>query len=200
MTESNLQQDRVRGEFVPDVVYDVIIIGSGIGGGILADALSDMGRHTLVLEAGGLLYPTHITNLPGDWSVLPMQHQVGHFTNKPGSNLLFGVQMNLGGRSVFWAGLIPRMHDWELQSWPDTIRHYLQSTGYPRAETLMRKQRTLGPFQNLLIDRLGDHFANYHVEALPRSRHQPHLDPNNQPANWQMMIYGGSGSRPTSGH
>jgi len=71
-----------------------VVIGSGMGGGVLADALSDAGRPVLVLEAGSLLYPTHITNLPGDWARLAPHHQVGHFINEPGSEFLFGVQMN----------------------------------------------------------------------------------------------------------
>ena len=182
-SETNLQQDRVRGDYTSETLYDVIIIGSGMGGGILADALSDMGKRTLVLEAGGLLYPTHITNLPGDWSPLPGQHQAGHFINEHDSGLLFGVQMSFGGRSVFWSGIIPRMHDWELESWPVAIREFLRTTGYPRAETLMRKQRTLGPFQNLIVRRLGERFADYQVENLPRSRHQPNLDENQLQAN-----------------
>src|SRR5262245_6842574 len=47
-----------------DQPYDVIVIGSGIGGGILADEVSDLGFRVLVLEAGGLLFPTHVANLP----------------------------------------------------------------------------------------------------------------------------------------
>jgi len=34
-----------------------------MGGGILADALSDLGVSTLLLEAGTLIYRSHITNL-----------------------------------------------------------------------------------------------------------------------------------------
>lgn len=53
--------------FAPDLEgqnYDVIVVGSGIGGGTLAEALSDRGLRTLVLEAGSYLFPTHIANLP----------------------------------------------------------------------------------------------------------------------------------------
>ena len=63
-----LAQDGVPRNTREDILYDVIIIGSGMGGGSLADALSDAGIKTLVLEAGGLTLPTHMTNLPGDWS------------------------------------------------------------------------------------------------------------------------------------
>ena len=174
---SKLQQDAVPGNTDESVEYDVVVIGSGMGGGVLADALSDAGQRVLVLEAGSLLYPTHITNLPGDWSRVPSHHQVGHFTNEPGSGFLFGVQLNFGGRSVFWSGLIPRMHAWELASWPQNVRAYLAGAqGYPRAEKLMRKQKTLGRFQKQMVSEMKTAFSDHHVEDLPRSRHQPNLD------------------------
>ena len=174
------QQDAAPANGDESVTYDVILVGSGMGGGILADALSDSGKSVLVLDAGSLLYPTHITNLPGDWGRLPAHHQVGHFNNEPGSDFLFGVQMNLGGRSLFWSGLIPRMHDWELAAWPRSIRESLTAPGgYARAETLMRKQRTLGRFQNRVVTGLRAAFPDWEIEDLPRSRHQPNLDAQN---------------------
>ena len=97
-----------------------------MGGGTLADALSDAGVKTLVLEAGGLRLPTHMNNLPGDWKRTAQHHQVGHFTNEPGSGFLPGVHLSLGGRSVYWSGLIPRMHDWELAFWPEPVREFLK--------------------------------------------------------------------------
>src|ERR671913_1897264 len=46
--------------------FDIIIIGSGIGGGVLADDLADRlstQKRILVLEAGSFLYPTHVYNV-----------------------------------------------------------------------------------------------------------------------------------------
>lgn len=45
--------------------FDFIIIGSGIGGGILADDLADRLGHShriLLLDAGSFIYPTHVYN------------------------------------------------------------------------------------------------------------------------------------------
>ena len=194
--DSKLQQDAVPSNTDETIEYDVVVVGSGMGGGILADALSDSGKRVLVLEAGSLLYPTHMTNLPGDWSRLPSHHQVGHFTNEPGSDFLFGVQMNFGGRSVFWSGLIPRMHAWELAAWPQKVRTYLASgDGYDRAERLMRKQRTLGNFQNEIVAALRNAFPNHHIEDLPRSRHQPNLD---QRTNLENVIEASTGTFSTA--
>ncbi len=174
------QQDAAPANGDESVIYDVIVVGSGMGGGVLADALSDGGKSVLVLDAGSLLYPTHITNLPGDWGRLPAHHQVGYFTNEPNSDFLFGVQMNLGGRSVFWPGLIPRMNEREMDGWARRIRESLNAPdGYARAETLMRKQRTLGRFHNRVTEELRVAFPAWKIEDLPRSRHQPNLDAQN---------------------
>ncbi len=177
------QQERMRANHRQDRTYDVVVIGSGFGGGVLADALSDLGRSVLVLEAGSLVYPSHTTNLPGDWPALANYHQVGNFANEPGSDFLFGVQMNLGGRSVFWSGLIPRMRDWELQFWPAPVRAHLAGVGYPQAEALLRKRRTLGPFQRSTVQALAGRFPDHLVTDLPQSLHQPNLGPGDQLGN-----------------
>lgn len=174
--ETKRIQEAVPRNTREDILYDVVIIGSGIGGGTLADALSDSGVKTLVLEAGGLTFPTHITNLPGDWTRLTDHHKVGHFVNEPGSDFLPGVHLSLGGRSVYWSGLIPRMHDWELQFWPDEIKGFLSEGGYDPAETLMRKRKRLGPFQDSVVEKLSGDMAAWAVEDVPRSRHQPSID------------------------
>jgi GMC oxidoreductase len=129
-----------------DHEWDVIIIGSGMGGGILADQLSDAGVDVLVLEAGSYLFPTHVGNLP-------RKHNVGRFDKHlwnlyelfkvvnyaPGSQFRGGQGFNLGGRSVFWGGLIPQMSWWELEPWPQELRFYLRGPGYQRAEALMNR-------------------------------------------------------------
>lgn len=173
--EASVAQERARSDHRASKVYDTVIVGSGFGGGVLADALSDLGRDVLVLEAGGLIYPTHVTNLPGDWPSLPAHHQVGHFHNEPGSRFLFGSQMNMGGRSVFWSGLIPRMRDWELAFWPEPVADYLRATGYDRAEATVRKRRTLGPFQRQAVEMFRQRFPDHLVDELPHSLHQPNL-------------------------
>jgi hypothetical protein len=82
------------------------------------------------------------------------------FVNEDGSDFLFGVQMNVGGRSVFWSGLIPRMREWELAWWPQAMREDLSGGGYAAAETVLRKRRTLGPFQRATVGKLRNRFPD----------------------------------------
>ncbi len=93
-------------------LYDVIVIGSGMGGGFLADELSDRSVRTLVLEAGGVAFPMHSSNVTGHWDGMAQRDQLGTFVNATidgtKSGFLFGPHFNLGGRSVYWSGIIPR--------------------------------------------------------------------------------------------
>jgi choline dehydrogenase-like flavoprotein len=182
--------------------YDVIVIGSGMGGGILADALSDLGKRVLVLEAGGLRFPVHMNELPRTEIDLTTRDRLGHFVNVTGdANPWFqpGVHFNLGGRSIYWSGLIPRMQDWELRPiWPDSVKDYLTQTpagglsGYQRAERVMRKCKTLGPFQNRLRDFLNQQIGDEFVATdLPRSLHQPNMRRNGKLLNVVQRSTGG---------
>jgi len=160
--------------FDEDHIYDVVIVGSGMGGGILADQLSDQGATVLVLEAGSYLFPTHLGNLP-------RKHSVGRFDKHlwnlyenfkvenyaPGSEFKGGQAFSLGGRSVFWGGLIPRMTWWELELWPQALRWYLESTGYQRAEALMNRAALLSsPYRDSVRRFLREQLPDFeHVDA-----------------------------------
>ncbi len=156
--------------------YDVIVIGSGMGGGILADQLSDLGLDVLVLEAGSYLFPTHIANLP-------RQHQVGEFDkhvwglwdefqiknydSAPGSSYNGAQGFNLGGRSVFWGGLIPRMTSYEMDLWSEEIKWYLEDSGYQKAEDLMNTSPIPpSPYHNRIKRELRSFLPDYnHFDA-----------------------------------
>jgi hypothetical protein len=120
-----------------DQPYDVIVIGSGIGGGILADEVSDLGFRVLVLEAGGLLFPTHVANLPRrhrldrNQVIKHIWELWGEFQSKqyeklPNNDYDGAYGFNLGGRSLFWGAFIPRMTSWELDFWGQDIKWALE--------------------------------------------------------------------------
>lgn len=144
-----------RDNTVPDQLWDVIIIGSGMAGGTLADFLSDgtvdkdgrrTGLNVLVLEAGDYPFPTHIGNLPRQqkpgaftkhiWELWG-DYRVENYDRLEGNDYDGGQGFNLGGRSVFWGGFIPRMTSWELDQWPTKLKWYLEDIGYILAEDFM---------------------------------------------------------------
>lgn len=154
-------------------LFDVIVIGSGIGGGIVADQLADLGADVLVLEAGSHLFSTHTANLPRQhqlgkfdkhlWALFD-EYKITNYVNAPGSQYDGGQAFNLGGRSVFWGGFIPRMTWWELDAWPQSVRWDLENFAYQRAEDLMYWPAPPTPYQQqvktLLANKLPafDHF------------------------------------------
>jgi hypothetical protein len=182
--DTPLEQVGVRSAGVESEEYDVLIVGSGMAGGALANELTNRGARTLVLDAGGLWFPVHMNELPGSEVDLARRDMLGQFVNRPGSNLLFGAHFNLGGRSVYWSGVIPRMRVWEMRgAWPESVRLYLFEpgpdgrSGYRRAERLMRRGKTLGPYQDRVREHLQDALGHgFRVRALPRTLHQPYID------------------------
>ena len=153
---------------VDQPLWDVIVVGSGMGGGTLLYELAQQAPSQLVLglEAGPLLLPTHAGNLarrsyPGtdqittlwglydQWGVQPFA------VNDPDQQWPGKEIFALGGRSLFWGGLAPRMSDGDQDGWPDKVTDDLDDTYYQRAEDLMNVQSP-DPTQQeeLLIDAL----------------------------------------------
>lgn len=66
------------------------------------------------------------------------------YDNVAGSDFQGAQAFNLGGRSVFWGGLIPRMGAWELQGWPAAVRDDLLTTGHRMAEDALDRNGPIG--------------------------------------------------------
>lgn len=129
-------QDLLQSNYDPNFQWDVIVIGSGMGGGVVASALADQKKRVLVLEAGSLLFHTHVGNLPRRILIGKFQKHIwslwSDFSvknyNAPNEVYNGGQGFNLGGRSIFWGSSIPPLAAWELGAWPQAIETYLLDT------------------------------------------------------------------------
>jgi choline dehydrogenase-like flavoprotein len=127
-------------------VFDVCIVGSGPGGGIVAYVLTNAGLKVALVEAGrdlrpGIDYGIHAWGYEvrrgrtgGRSSVPELRPETNHFTpvgDRPGHGWLKA----LGGRSLCWAGHSLRFGPIDFKQWPisyDEVAPY-----YSQAERFM---------------------------------------------------------------
>lgn len=107
--------------------YDVLIVGTGAGGGAvlwrLCEGLKDSGKRIGIIEAGDLLLPTHGMNLPtSGWALSSIGNQffpIGDFLPQYSAARQF---FGLGGRTLNWGIAAPRMHWSDMIRWPVPLR------------------------------------------------------------------------------
>lgn len=171
--------------------FDIIIVGSGVGGGVLADDLAErLGGHQriLVLEAGSFVYPTHVYNLCR-FSNSSVANHFGCDTFWQGGNdhsqqFIGGkLMLNFGGRSIFWSGLIPTIQGWELEFFPPRVRQDLQSGLLNAAGEAMNESRSMGATAQAIVSKLRQSAlaADFSIQETPRALHQPYLMPDGTP-------------------
>ena len=175
----------------PNPDFDIIIVGSGIGGGILADDLADRlggGKRILMLEAGAHIYPTHVYNLCRfSNSQLARHFGCDSFWQAGNEDAQFYIgekpQLNLGGRSIFWSGLIPKIQSWELAFFPPRVRQDLENDLLNEAGEAMNVSRSMGKTAQDIVARLraSPLAQDFVIEETPRALHQPYLMPDGAP-------------------
>ena len=131
--------------------YDVIVIGSGYGGGIAASRLSRAGRKVCLLERGREIQPGEYPNtLLAATEELQVHDPDGHIGSRTG---LFDLHVNaqqnvvvgcgLGGTSLINANvsLEPEPGVFEDPRWPQAVRDHqdtLLKDGYARAREMLK--------------------------------------------------------------
>lgn len=192
VSESSSSQSRLFAQYSgPRDDFDVVIIGSGFGGGVLADNLAELTgsqKRILVLEAGSYLYPTHVYNICRFANSSVAQHfKCKTFTqagNKGTRDYIHEQpQLNFGGRSIFWSGLIPAIQSWELEFFPPQVRSALAASLLNKAGATMNESVSMGSTARAIVAKLRQSslVQDFAIEETPRALHQPYLSPHGVP-------------------
>ena len=124
--------------------YDLVIIGSGAGGGTMAHALARSGRRILVLERGDFV-PREDENWSPEAVWKDLRYRAGErWTDGRGEAFLPYTHYGVGGNTKFWGSVLYRLRREDFEevehvdgvspAWPidyDTLAPY-----YERAERL----------------------------------------------------------------
>ena len=132
--------------------YDVVVIGSGYGGGVAASRLSRAGRRVCVIEKGKEFptgsFPSRLPELRRELQLnggkMRSGSPTGLFDFRLGADIHVLVGCGLGGGSLINAGvaLQPDARVFADQIWPDEIAgDGLLALGFERAATMLRPSR-----------------------------------------------------------
>lgn len=112
-------------EKMAETEYDVLIVGTGAGGGAvlwrLCEQWQQSGKRIGIIERGGPLLPTQARNLPTMNSSRLLRLFYETSTPLPGSLPDYANARQLfalGGRTLFWNTISPRMSLSETAEWP----------------------------------------------------------------------------------
>jgi GMC oxidoreductase len=94
-------------------------------------------------------------------------------------------QLNLGGRSIFWSGLIPTIQGWELDFFPSRVRVDLESGLLNQAGDTMNESRSMGATAAAIVRQLRQSplAHDFSIQETPRALHQPYLTPAGLPTD-----------------
>ncbi|HEY7084084.1 MAG TPA: GMC family oxidoreductase [Hyphomicrobiaceae bacterium] len=132
--------------------YDVVVVGSGYGGGVAASRLARAGKRVAVLERGREFltgeFPSRFPDLRGQLQLtgkrLRMGSPSGLYDVRFGEDMHVLVGCGLGGGSLINAGVALRPDDRVLQDrrWPDEVaRDGWLDEGFARAMRWLRPSR-----------------------------------------------------------
>jgi len=103
---------------IDDQIYDVIIIGSGAGGGTLARKLAPTGKKVLVLERGELVYKES-SELTGTEVFKKEQfHGTEPWFDENGEPFYPQTNYTVGGNTKIWSGVLMRMRERDFEAVP----------------------------------------------------------------------------------
>jgi cholesterol oxidase len=139
----------------PDAIepaYDVVVVGSGYGGGVTASRLSRAGQRVCVIEKGKEFptgsFPSRLPELRRELQLkggkMRSGSRTGLFDFRLGADIHVLVGCGLGGGSLINAGvaLEPDARVFADRAWPEEVaRDGLLALGFKRAASMLRPAR-----------------------------------------------------------
>ncbi|KAF8931392.1 hypothetical protein EDD21DRAFT_352259 [Dissophora ornata] len=161
-----------------ELTFDVVIVGSGAGGGVMAAELSKAGKRVLVIEKGHHYTQSELTLVQAD-ALANLYENGSMFTTSDGALAIFAGSTWGGGTSINWSASLqlpyPVREEWAKQGLPHFTSPAFQQSIDAVVERLGISDKYLkhNRANSILVE--GCHKLGYPVKDIPQNTgHQEH--------------------------
>ncbi len=156
-----------------ELTCDVVIIGSGAGGSVVAAELAKAGQDVIIVEKGPFVLPHEMTQREVEM-ITKLYDRNGIFASKDGGTGILAGSCVGGGTTVNWAGMF-RTPDYVLEEWSKehgnpqfTDKEFLKGFEFIEERTKVIKEPVVhNPQNNAIV--VGGKKLGYKVDVVPRN-------------------------------